>query len=108
VSDSSPTPRGEVALRAANARLRRVVEAKDAEIAALKAGFAAELARLEARVAELERRLGQDSSNSSLPPGSDGPGAKARRPAGPLRQGGPLGTDHQPAPRLAQGQPPWK
>jgi hypothetical protein len=30
----------------ANARLRQVVEAKDADIAALKAGFAAELARL--------------------------------------------------------------
>jgi transposase len=58
-----------------------MVEVKDAEIAALKAGFAAELARLEARVAELERRLGQDSSNSSLPPGSDAPGAKARRRA---------------------------
>ena len=43
----------------ANARLRQVVEAKDAEIAALKAGFAAELARLEVWVAELERRLGQ-------------------------------------------------
>ncbi|MGO4128358.1 DUF6444 domain-containing protein, partial [Inquilinus sp. YAF38] len=29
---------------------------------------------LTARVAELERRLGLDSSNSSKPPSSDGPG----------------------------------
>ena len=31
------------------------------------------------RIADLERRVGMDSSNSSMPPGSDGPGARARR-----------------------------
>ncbi|MGL4965218.1 MAG: DUF6444 domain-containing protein, partial [Inquilinus sp.] len=34
---------------------------------------------LTARVAELERRLGLDSSNSSKPPSSDGPGKPPRR-----------------------------
>jgi transposase len=38
------------------------------------------IATLQAQVAELERRLGKDSSNSSKPPSSDGLG-KAR--AGP-------------------------
>jgi transposase len=38
------------------------------------------IATLQAQVAELERRLGKDSSNSSRPPSSDGLG-KAR--AGP-------------------------
>ena len=62
------------ALRAANVRLRQVVEAKDIEIAALRAAVEAGQARqaelirrLELRVAELERRLGMDSSNSGAP-----------------------------------------
>jgi hypothetical protein len=66
------------ALRAANARLRAVVEAKDAEIAALRAALEAGQARqaevirrLELRVAELDRRLGMDSSNSSSPPSKE-------------------------------------
>ena len=52
------------------ARMRAVVEAKDAENAALRAELAAEreLRRgLELKVAELERRLGQDSTNSGTP-----------------------------------------
>ena len=36
---------------------------------------------LEARIAELERRLGMDSTNSSKPPSSDPPGADAKRKA---------------------------
>jgi transposase len=36
------------------------------------------IATLQARVAELERRLGKDSSNSSKPPSSDGLGKPAR------------------------------
>lgn len=35
--------------------------------------------QLQAEVADLKRRLGMDSSNSSMPPSSDGPGARARR-----------------------------
>ena len=42
------------------------------ELIALVSTLAAENAALKARVAELERRLGLDSSNSSKPPSSDG------------------------------------
>lgn len=73
------------ALRAVNARLREandglqeVVETKDTEIAALRAALEAGQARqtevvrrLELRVAELERRLGMGSSNSSTPPSKE-------------------------------------
>jgi transposase/uncharacterized coiled-coil protein SlyX len=58
-------------LREANARL----EAANAEQASL-------IATLKARVAELERRLGKDSSNSSRPPSSDGLG----KPPAPRQQ----------------------
>ena len=78
-------------LRAANARLREVVEAKDTEIAALRAAVeagTAALARqarlvrdLELRVAELERRVRMDSANSSVPPSKEDIGARARRKA---------------------------
>jgi transposase len=67
------------ALRAANARLREVIEAKDAQLAAAGAALGAAEARfaeLSERVAELERRLGKDSSTSSRPPSSDSPYAK--------------------------------
>lgn len=73
------------ALRAANARLREVVEAKDIEIVALRAAMEAGQARqaelirrLELRVAELERRVRMDSGNSSTPPSKEPLGAKAR------------------------------
>ena len=42
------------------------------ELAALTQAQAAEIAALKARIAELERRLGLNSSNSSKPPSSDG------------------------------------
>ncbi|MFC0863946.1 IS66 family transposase [Sphaerimonospora cavernae] len=72
-----------------------MVEAKDAEIAALKALLAEERAaraaereaegeahrRLELRLAELERRLGMNSSNSSTPPSKESIAAKAKRKA---------------------------
>ncbi len=67
------------------ARLRAVVEARDAENTMLRAGLAAALERerrLELRVAELERRLGMDSSNSGTPPSKEPIGAKERRKAG--------------------------
>jgi Tfp pilus assembly protein FimV len=82
VPDLPPEPAGEdlpalvAALRAANARLREVIEAKDAQLAAATAALEAAQARFAAlseRVAELERRLGKDSSTSSKPPSSDGP-----------------------------------
>ena len=43
------------------------------------------ISKLEARIAELERRLGLNSSNSSKPPSSDGPKKPARRTSS-LRQ----------------------
>jgi transposase len=65
--------RGRVAeLAAENARLRDAAAARD-EIAA------AQLAALAARVEELERRLGKDSSTSSKPPSSDSPYKKKAR-----------------------------
>jgi hypothetical protein len=53
------------------ARLRGVVEAKDAEAVMLRAELAVARdreRRLELRVAELERRLRMDSSDSGTPP----------------------------------------
>ena len=55
---------------------------RDALISALRAQNAllvAQNAVLLARVAELERRLGLDSSNSGKPPSSDGLGKKPSR-----------------------------
>ena len=52
------------------ARLREVIEAKDAENAMLRAELEAQLERyrrLELRVAELERRLGSGSTTSGTP-----------------------------------------
>jgi hypothetical protein len=72
------------ALRAANVRLRQVVEAKDIEIAALEAGQARQgelIRKLELRVAELERRARMDSGNSSTPPSKEPLAAKERRKA---------------------------
>jgi len=66
------------------ARLRAVIEAKDAENAVLRAELGAQLERyrrLELRVAELERRLGSDSTNSGIPPSKDPIGARERRKA---------------------------
>ena len=61
---SEPAAEDLPALRAANARLREVIEAKDAQLAAATAALEAAEARfaeLSERVAELERRLGKDS-----------------------------------------------
>jgi transposase len=69
-------------LRAANARLREIVEGKDAQLAAASAALEAaraQIAGLAGRVAELERRLGRDSLTSSRPPSSDSPYAKITR-----------------------------
>ena len=77
--DVPPAPHEVAALRAANARLREVIEAKDIEIAALRTSHQAQLgalraqvAALAAEVADLRARLGQNPRNSSKPPSSEG------------------------------------
>jgi transposase len=69
-------------LRAANAGLRAVVEAKDGENTLLRAELDAERElrkRLELRLAELERRLGMDSTDSGTPSSKERIGAKEGR-----------------------------
>jgi transposase len=66
-------------------RLRAVIAAKDEQIAVLAAQVGAVLERehrLELRVAEMERRLSMDSSDSGTPSSKEGIGAKAARKAG--------------------------
>ena len=77
-------PSGSGGRRELVARLRAVVEAKDAENAMLRAELEAQLERyrrLELRVAELERQLGQDSTTSGTPPSKDPIGAREQRKA---------------------------
>jgi hypothetical protein len=65
-------------------RLRAVVEAKDTEITVLRAELSAALdreRRLDLRVAELERRLGMDSTNSGTPSSKESIAARERRKA---------------------------
>jgi hypothetical protein len=64
-------------LRRANAGLREVLAARDAEIAELRATVHA----LALQVAELQRRLGSGSDDSGTPPSKESIGAKARRKA---------------------------
>jgi transposase len=71
------------------------------ELAALVVAQAEQIARLTARVAELEARLNQNSRNSSRPPGSDSPFVKptSLRKKGVRRPGRP---DGQPGTTLRQ------
>jgi hypothetical protein len=74
----------EPAVQPLAARLRAVIAAKDDEIGALRAGLEAERERsrrMELRVAELERRLNMDSSDSGTPASKEPIGAKAARKA---------------------------
>jgi len=84
VSDAPDLPGGAVGQRELLARLRAVVEAKDAEVAMLRAELTAERElrrRMELRIAELERRLGQDCTNSGTPTSKESIAAKERRTA---------------------------
>ncbi len=79
-----PVPDDAAGLRAANARLREVLGAKDAGIGMRQAGLDAARQRerrLELRLAELERRLGMDSSDSGTPSSKERIGAKEAQPA---------------------------
>jgi transposase len=104
VPDVPPVPDEVAALRAANARLRLVVEAKDTEIAALRTSHQAQLdvlraqvAALAAEVTELRAQVRRNSRNSSQPPSQDGParpapkslrGKSGRNPGRPKGQPG--------------------
>jgi hypothetical protein len=80
-----PGPSDEIAgQRELLSRLRAVVEAKDAENAALRRELDAERElrrRLELRLAELERRLSMDSSDSGTPSSKERIGAREARRA---------------------------
>jgi transposase len=79
-----PVPDDAAGLRAANARLRAVVEAKDDEITGLRAELDADrevIRRLGLRLAELERRLDRDSTDSGTPSSKERIGAKEARRA---------------------------
>ena len=90
VPGEADVPGGAAEQRRLVARLRAVVEARDAENAAPRAelaGLRAELAaaldhgrRQELRAAELERRLGMDSSNSGTPTSKEPAGVHYRVP----------------------------
>jgi transposase len=84
VSGEPGTSGGSRDQRALVARLRAVIEAKDAENAVLRAELEVsreQFRRLELRVAELERRQRQDSTTSGTPPSKDPVGARERRKA---------------------------
>ena len=86
-----PAARDEIAaLRAANARLRQVIEAKDTEIGLLRQQVEA----LAGQLAELRARLGQNPRNSSRPPSSEGlgkPSPKSLRKKSGRKPGRPKG-----------------
>jgi hypothetical protein len=91
VSDAPDPSGGAGEQRELAARLRGVIEAKDTELAALRTavgGLRADLEaeralgrRLELRVAELERQLRMDSSDSGTPSSKERIGAKEKRRA---------------------------
>lgn len=98
-----PVPDVAAELRAANAQLRDVIAAKDEQIASLTGALESAVSRLqsavrearearererllELRVAELERRLNMDSSDSGTPSSKEGIGPKAARKAREKRE----------------------
>lgn len=87
-------------LRAANARLRELLAERDARIGELLAQLAVvdvlreQVLELQAQVADLSAKAGQNSKNSSRPPSSDGlakPAPKSLRARSGRRPGRPKG-----------------
>jgi transposase len=79
-----PVPEDAAGLRAANARLRGLLAERDAEVAVLRAELDGDrelIRRLGLRLAELERRLDMDSSDSGTPSSKERIGAKEARRA---------------------------
>jgi transposase len=79
-----PVPDDAAGLRVANARLRAVVQARAGEIEVLRAELDAERElrrRQELRLAELERRLGMDSTDSGTPTSKERIGVREARRA---------------------------
>jgi len=101
VPDVPLAPDEVAVLRAANARLREVIESKDVEIAAVRTAYQAQLdalraqvAALAAEVADLRARLGQNPRNSSKPPSAEGlakPAPKSQRGRSGRKPGRPEG-----------------
>ena len=85
------------ALRAANARLREVIEAKDTEIGALRSvieAFQGQMEELRAEVEVLRARLRQNPRNSSQPPSAEGlakPAPRSQRRKSGRKPGRPKG-----------------
>ena len=111
VSDTPGVPDEAAGLRAANSRLGELLAERDAEIGGLRgrlaevAGLREQVAVLQAQVADLAARVGQNSRNSSRPPSSDGlakPAPRSLRKRTGRRPGRPKGqpgttmqmTDH--------------
>ncbi len=106
--DVPPAPDELTALRAANARLREVIEARDTEIGMLRGmvgAFQAQLEELRAEVGALRARLRQNPRNSSQPPSAEGlakPAPRSQRRSSGRKPGRPKGqpgatlemTDH--------------
>ena len=89
--ETGGAPGAAVTLCAENARLRMLLEDKDAQIAALKT----QNAELAERVARLERLISRNSGNSSMPPSTDDlPGKKP--PERTARRGGGRKPGKQP------------
>ena len=87
--DAAEAPAGSGDQRALITRLRAVIEAKDTEIAVLRGELEVsreQFWRLELRVAELGRRLGQDSTTPGTPPSKDPIAARERRKAGRAKE----------------------
>jgi transposase len=98
----------EAAIPSSDPDLEATVAVQAAVIVELRAANAEQarlIATLQARVAELERRLGKDSSNSSKPPSSDGlrkPARAARRADGRAEHRRPGKQPGAPGAHLAQ------
>lgn len=88
--------------------LQKLLDAKDQRIAELEQALAERdelIAKLLARVEELERRLALNSTNSSKPPGSDGlkkPRTKSLRGKSGKLSGGQAGHKGQTLKQVAQ------